>query len=68
MAAEEASFVQGVISTAERGMPPIMAYTLHIASLLLAERGKSPVGENWVRKSVQRYDGRKTKYLRRYDY
>jgi hypothetical protein len=39
-----------------------------MANLLLSERGKDPVGENWVRKFVARHDEIKGKYSRRYDY
>lgn len=45
-----------------------MTYTRRMANLLLAERGKGPVGENWLRKFVQRHDEIKAKYSRRYDY
>ncbi|KAM4064275.1 DDE superfamily endonuclease [Hirsutella rhossiliensis] len=39
-----------------------------MANLLLSERGKDPVGENWVRKFVGRHGEIKAKYSRRYDY
>lgn len=68
MATEEATLVQWILSMDERGMPPTMAYTRRMANLLLAARGKSPVGENWVRKFVKRHNEIKAKYSRRYDY
>lgn len=68
MATEETTLVQWILSMDERGMPPTMVYTRRMANLLLAARGKGPVGENWVRKFVRRHDEIKAKYSRRYDY
>lgn len=52
----------------ERGMPSTVAYTRRRANLLLSERGKDTVGENWVRKFVGRHDEIKAKYSRQYNY
>jgi len=65
---EEASLVQWILSMDERGMPPTVAYTRRLANLLLSERDKDPVGENWVRNFVRRHDEIKAKYCRKYDY
>ncbi|KAM4061557.1 Tc5 transposase DNA-binding domain-containing protein [Hirsutella rhossiliensis] len=67
-ATEETALVQWILSMDERGMPPTVAYTRRMANLLLSERGKDPVGENWVRKFVGRHGEIKAKYSRRYDY
>jgi hypothetical protein len=67
-ATEETALTQWILSMDERGMPPTVAYTRRMANLLLSERGKDPVGENWVRKFVGRHDEVKAKYSRRYDY
>ena len=45
---EEESLIQWILSMDERGMPPTIAYTRRMANLLLSERGKDPVDENWV--------------------
>ncbi|KAM4061440.1 DDE superfamily endonuclease [Hirsutella rhossiliensis] len=61
-ATEETALVQWILSMDERGMPPTVAYTRRMANLLLSERGKDPVGENWVRKqSTRRYDYQRAK-------
>ncbi|KJZ68588.1 hypothetical protein HIM_12021 [Hirsutella minnesotensis 3608] len=65
---EETALVQWILSMDERGMPPTVAYTRRMANLLLSERGKDLVGENWVRKFVGRHGEIKAKYSRRYDY
>ena len=66
--AEEASLVQWILSMDERWMPLTVAYTRHMADLLLFERGKDPVDENWVRNFVHRHDKIEAKYCRKYDY
>ncbi|KAM4061094.1 DDE superfamily endonuclease [Hirsutella rhossiliensis] len=60
-ATEETALVQWILSMDERGMPPTVAYTRRMANLLLTERGKDPVGENWVRKFVGRHGDIKAK-------
>ncbi|KJZ68401.1 hypothetical protein HIM_12207 [Hirsutella minnesotensis 3608] len=59
---EETALVQWILSMDERGMPPTVAYTRRMANLLLSERGKDLVGENWVRKFVGRHGEIKAKY------
>lgn len=67
-AMEETALTQWILSMDERGMPPTVAYTRRMANLLLSERGKDLIGENWVRKFVGRHDEMKAKYSRPYDY
>jgi hypothetical protein len=65
---EEASLVQWILSMDKQGIPPKIAYTRRMANLLLSERGKDFVGENWVQKFVRRHDEIKAKYCCKYDY
>lgn len=48
--------------------PPTIDYIRQMAGLLLTERGGEPVGQNWVRRFVNRHDDLKACHSRRYDY
>jgi len=67
----------------DRGMSPTISYIRQIADLLICERGSSvlldvsatstptpdiTVGENWVRRLLDRYPQLKSRYSRKYDY
>ena len=55
-----------------RGILPYIASVREMARLLVAQRqqliAQPTVGENWVRKFINRYDILKSKYNRKYDY
>ncbi len=55
-----------------RGTPPRIAIVREMTRLLVAQRFKSttlpPVGQNWVRKFIDRHDTINSKYNRKYDY
>ena len=58
----------------ERGFPPRISTVRGMANILLSARAESPVnalltvGENWVRKFVNRHKQLQSKYTRKYDY
>ena len=58
----------------ERRFPPRISAVRKMADILLSARAESPanalptVGENWVRKFVNRYEQLQSKYTRKYDY
>ncbi|SLM33415.1 conserved hypothetical protein [Lasallia pustulata] len=71
---EEEALFQWVISMGERGFPPWISAVRKMADILLSARAGSPtnasptVGENWVRKFVNRHEQLQSKYTRKYDY
>ena len=58
----------------ERVFPPRISTVRRMADILLSARARSPanaspsVGENWVRKFVNRHEQLQSKYTRKYDY
>ena len=58
----------------ERGFPPRISTVRGMADILFSARVESPVnalftvGENWVRKFVNRHKQLQSKYTRKYDY
>ena len=58
----------------ERGFPPRISAVHKMADIFLSTRVASPVdtlltiGENWVRKFINRYEQLQSKYTRKYDY
>jgi hypothetical protein len=76
---EEAALVQWIESMDDRGMSPTIGYIRQMADLLVCERGssilldasspaKDTVGENWVRRLLDRHPELKSRYSRKYDY
>jgi hypothetical protein len=68
---EEKALIQWICSMDERGQPPALAFVRRMADILLAGRGDGSsivVGENWVRKFLQRNPQLTSKYCRKYDY
>jgi hypothetical protein len=69
---KEESLTQWILSMDRRDMLPRIAIVREMARLLVAQRYKStttpPVGQNWVRKFINRHDTLKSKYNRKYDY
>ena len=80
---EEAALIQWIQSMDDRGMSPTIGYIRQMADLLVRERTSSvlldasvtstpvlttTVGENWVRRLLDRHPELKTKNSRKYDY
>ena len=80
---EEIALIQWIESMDDRGMSPTIGYIRQMADLLIHERGSSvlldasstativpntTVGENWVRRFLDRQPHLKSKYSRKYDY
>ncbi len=80
---EEAALIQWIESMDDRGMSPTVGYIRQMADLLIRERGGSAlldmsvtptpapdatVGENWVRRLLDRQPRLKSRYSRKYDY
>jgi hypothetical protein len=78
---EEEALVQWIDSMDQRGMSPSFSYIRQMADLLIFERGSmvladasvldastATVGENWVRRFLNRHDELKSRYNRKYDY
>ena len=71
---EEEALFQWVLSMGERGFPPRISAVRRMADILLLTRAGSPtnasptVGENWVRKFINRHKQLQSKYTRKYDY
>ena len=71
---EEEALLQWVLSMGERGFPPRISAVRKMADILLSACTASPVdaspiiGENWVRKFINRYEQLQSKYTRKYDY
>jgi hypothetical protein len=71
---EEEALLQWVLSIGERGYPPRISAVRKMADILLSALARSPanaspiVGENWVRKFVNRHEQLQVKYTRKYDY
>ncbi len=80
---EETALVQWIESMDDRGMSPTIHYIRQMTDLLVRERGSSAlldvsvtatpeqdrtVGENWVRRLLDRQPHLKSKYSRKYDY
>ena len=71
---EEEALLQWVLSMGDRGFPPRISAVRNMADILLSARTGSPadtlpiIGENWVRKFVNRHKQLQSKYTRKYDY
>ena len=71
---EETALEQWILSMDERGLPPRVATVRRMANLLLTDRvqsssnDSSSIGENWVRKFLQRHLNLESKYTRKYDH
>jgi hypothetical protein len=74
LSTKEEALLQWVLSIGERGFPPWIFAVRKMANILLSTRAGSPanaspiVGENWVRKFVNRHEQLQAKYTRKYDY
>jgi hypothetical protein len=71
---EEEALIQWILSMSERGLPPRISTVRQMANILLAARDgssadtPSTVGENWVRRFVNRHEQLRSKYTRKYDH
>ena len=65
---EEEVLVQYIRKLDARGFAPTLAYVREMADQLLAARGGGRVGENWVRRFIQRRSGIKSQVSRPRDY
>ena len=55
----------------EQGFLPRISAVRKIADILLSARAVDilpTIGENWVRKFINRYEQLQSKYIRKYDY
>lgn len=72
---EEKALLQWVLSMGERGFPPRISIVRQMAAILLSARTERTVdtssiniGQNWVRRFINRHNELQSKYTRKYDY
>jgi hypothetical protein len=65
---EEAAVIQYVLVKDEKGEALRLAAIKDMADLLLAERGRGPVGVNWAANFVKRTPELQIKNFQKYDY
>lgn len=71
---EKEALLQWVLSMSEQGYPPRISAVRKMADILLSARAASPVdasptiGENWVRKFINRHEQLQSKYTWKHDY